>query len=127
MEKRLRILLSFLLLTALCAGCAPRELSGSVRFYDAPTRENQPPAAQHEVTLTPEEARQLRAHLDSVDEWTDDRAVDRLAYFFDGEFTLSDSEWIYYFTDEYSVVYYDHYFAEVPGEMLTLLRELRPS
>lgn len=127
MKKLLILFLSFLLPTVLCAGCAVENLSGSIRFYNAPTRENEPATVQHEVTLTPEEARQLRTHLDSVDEWTDDRTVDRLAYSFDGDFTLSDSEWLYYFTDEYSIVYYDHYFAEVPGEMLTLLRKLRPS
>ena len=42
--------------------------------------------------------------------------VDRLAYWFNGHFELADREFEYYFTYQYNVIYYDHYFAEIPED-----------
>jgi len=47
-----------------------------------------------------------------------------LAYYFDGAFELSDGEHSYYFTYEYNVIYYDHYFAEIPAEDMQYIKDL---
>lgn len=74
--------------------------------------------------LNEEQADKLKDILDDVDEWVDDHSVDRLAYYFDGDFELSDGEHSYYFTYEYNVIYYDHYFAEIPTEDMQYIKDL---
>ena len=59
-----------------------------------------------------------------MDEWTDDHSVDRLEYYFDGDFQFSDREYTYYFTYEYNVIYYDHYYAEIPAEDMQHIKDL---
>ena len=56
--------------------------------------------------------------------WVDDRLVDRLAYYFDGEFRFDGTDTVYYFTYEYNVVYYDHYFADIGEEAMGYIRSL---
>ena len=62
--------------------------------------------------------------LDSVDEWVDDRAVDRLAYDFDGAFWLYERDHVFYFTYEHNVICYDHYFSEIPAEDMQYIKDL---
>lgn len=107
------------------------EAAGIITFYDEPVREAQnssePVRVQSCVELSDEQADRIRDILNHVEEWVDDHAVDRLAYNFDGEFQLVDREYIYYFTYEYNVIYYDHYFAEIPDNEMQYLKDIMPT
>lgn len=104
------------------------EVAGNITFYDAPVKEAQNGGGTITVRLyrdlNDEQADKLKKILDNVDEWVDDHSVDRLAYYFDGDFQLSDREHNYYFTYEYNVIYYDHYFAEIPAEDMQYIKDL---
>ena len=50
--------------------------------------------------------------------------VDRLAYYFDGDIQFADREHTYRFTYEYNVIYYDHYFAEIPEEDMQYIKSM---
>ena len=104
------------------------ELSGNITFYEEPVKEAQNGKSTLTVSLShdlnEEQADKLKDILDDVDEWVDDHSVDRLAYYFDGDFELSDGEHSYYFTYEYNVIYYDHYFAEIPTEDMQYIKDL---
>lgn len=104
------------------------EVAGNITFYDAPVKEAQNGDGTVTVRLyrdlNDEQADKLRKILDNVDEWVDDHSVDRLAYYFDGDLQLSDREHNYYFTYEYNVIYYDHYFAEIPAEDMQYIKDL---
>lgn len=103
---------------------------GTAVFYDGPVKEAQASKKSitvgHSVELTQEQADKLKAVVDNVDEWTDDHMVDRLAYWFNGHFELADREFEYYFTYQYNVIYYDHYFAEIPEDDMRFIMELNP-
>ena len=104
------------------------EVSGNITFYEEPVKEAQNGNGTITVSLSrdlnEEQADKLKDILDDVDEWVDDDSVDRLAYYFDGVFELSDGEHSYYFTYEYNVIYYDHYFAEIPAEDMQYIKSL---
>ena len=104
------------------------EVSGNITFYEEPVKEAQNGNGTITVSLSrdlnEEQADKLKDILDDVDEWVDDHSVDRLAYYFDGDFELSDGEHSYYFTYEYNVIYYDHYFAEIPAEDMQYIKDL---
>ena len=101
---------------------------GTAVFYDGPVKEAQASKRSitvgHSIELTQVQADTLKAVVDNVEEWTDDHMVDRLAYWFDGHFELADREFEYYFTDQHNVVYYDHYFAEIPEDDMRFIMEL---
>ena len=104
------------------------EVAGNMTFYEEPVKEAQNGSNIVTVRLSrdlnEEQADKLKDILDDVDEWVDDHSVDRLAYYFDGDFELSDGEHSYYFTYEYNVIYYDHYFAEIPTEDMQYIKDL---
>lgn len=104
------------------------EVSGNMTFYEEPVKEAQSSGGTVTVRLyrdlNEEQADNLKDILDDVDEWVDDHSVDRLAYYFDGDFQLSDREHTYYFTYEYNVIYYDHYFAEISAEDMQYIKDL---
>ena len=104
------------------------EVAGNMTFYEEPVKEAQNGTGTVTVCLSrdlnEEQADKLKDILDDVDEWVDDRSVDRLAYYFDGDFELSDREHSYYFTYEYNVIYYDHYYAEIPAEDMQYIKDL---
>ena len=104
------------------------EVAGNITFYEEPVKEAQNGNGTITVSLSrdlnKEQADMLKDILDDVDEWVDDHSVDRLAYYFDGDFELSDGEHSYYFTYEYNVIYYDHYFAEIPAEDMQYIKDL---
>ena len=106
------------------------EVSGNITFYEEPVKEAQNDNGTITVSLSrdlnEEQADKLKYILDDVDEWVDDHSVDRLAYYFDGDFELSDREHSYYFTYEYNVIYCDHYFAEIPAEDMQYIKDLGP-
>ena len=104
------------------------EVAGNITFYEERVKEAQNGNGTITVSvsrdLNEEQADKLKDILDDVDEWVDDHSVDRLAYYFDGDFELSDREHSYYFTYEYNVIYYDHYFAEIPAEDMQYIKDL---
>lgn len=104
------------------------EVAGNITFYEEPVKEAQNSGGTVTIRLSrdlnEEQADKLKDIIDDVDEWTDDHSVDRLAYYFDGDFELSDREHSYYFTYEYNVIYYDHYFAEIPAEDVQYIKDL---
>ena len=104
------------------------EVAGNITFYEEPVKEAHYAADTVTVRLyrdlNEEQADKLKDIIDDVDEWVDDHSVDRLAYYFDGDFQLSDREYTYYFTYEYNVIYYDHYFDEIPTEDMQYIKDL---
>lgn len=108
--------------------CSPVKLngkSGTIDYYSVPTREKTEPEIVASFALTKEQEKEIKRIIKGVKEWTDDHSVDRLAYYFDGEIKLSDREYIYYFTYEYNVVYYDHYYAEISENDMEYIKGLR--
>ena len=104
------------------------EVAGNITFYEEPVKEAQNSGGTVTVRLSrdlnEEQADKLKDIIDDVDEWVDDHSVDRLAYYFDGNFELSDREHSYYFTYEYNVIYYDHYYAEISAEDMQYIKDL---
>jgi len=104
------------------------EVAGNITFYEEPVKEAQNSGGTVTIRLSrdlnEEQADMLKDILDDVDEWVDDHSVDRLAYYFDGDFELSDREHSYYFTYEYNVIYYDHYYAEISAEDMQYIKDL---
>ena len=103
---------------------------GTITFYTEPVREAQGQEGMDAIKerfhrdLTYEETRKLIEIVDDVDEWVDDHSVDRLAYFFDGAFWLYEKDHVFYFTYGYNVIYYDHYYAEIPPEDMQYIKNL---
>ena len=97
---------------------------GTISFYSEPTRENTEPAVVDCSSISKKQAKELRRIIDGVDEWIDDHSVDRLAYYFDGHIEFSGNKTLYYFTYEYNVIYYDHYFAEIPAEDMQVIKDI---
>lgn len=119
----------FLFIVALsCAvsliGCASEEITGSVRFYSAPTNERTEPAAAVTVELSKEQAKAVRRIIEGIDGWTDDCLVTRLGFHFDCEVKLSDGEHIYYIGYEQHVIYYDHYFSGISDEDIEFIKDI---
>lgn len=109
----------------LCSPMESNEKRGTIDFYSVPTRERTEPEIVASFALTKEQEKEIKRIIKGVKEWTDDHSVDRLAYYFDGEIKLSDREYIYYFTYEYNVVYYDHYYAEISENDMEYIKGLR--
>lgn len=109
----------------LCSPMESNEKRGTIDFYSVPTRERTEPEIVASFALTKEQEKEIKRIINGVKEWTDDHSVDRLAYYFDGEIKLSDREYIYYFTYEYNVVYYDHYYAEISENDMEYIKGLR--
>ena len=103
------------------------EKEAVIRFYEEPTKEGKEPEVAVTVELTDEQIRTVKNILEGAKEWDDDYAVDREAYYFNGEIIFPDSEYIYYFTDEYNLFYYDHWFAEIHSEDMDLIMGFRKS
>ena len=99
------------------------EKEPAVKFYEELTKEGQEPEVAATVELTDEQIQKVKRILEGAKEWDDDYAVDREAYYFNGEIILPDSEYIYYFTDEYNLIYYDHWFAEIHNEDMEYIME----
>jgi len=109
--------------------CTPKEENagsggGTISFYSEPTRENTEPAVVDCSSISKKQAKELRRIIDDVGEWIDDHSMDRLAYYFDGHIEFSGDKTLYYFTYEYNVIYYDHYFAEIPAEDMQVIKDI---
>lgn len=96
--------------------CYPKdayEKETVIKFYEEPTKEGREPEVAATIELTDEQIQTVKNILEGAKEWDDDYVVDREAYYYNGEIIFPDSEYIYYFTDEYNLIYYDHWFAEI--------------
>jgi len=106
----------------------PEDTVGYIRFYSAPVKEAQSNGESPDVSISRElnedQGARLNETLNKVGHWTDDHMVNRLAYYFDGEFELSGREHTCYFTYEYNVIYFDHYFAEISQEDMEYIMTL---
>ena len=98
-----------------------------IKFYEKPTKEGKEPEVAATIELTDEHIQKVKNILEGAKEWDDDYAVDREAYYFNGEIIFPDSEHIYYFTDEYNLIYYDHWFAEIHSEDMDYIMGFRKS
>ena len=109
--------------------CTPKDENagsggGTISFYSEPTRENTEPAVVDCSSISKKQAKELRRIIDDVDEWIDDHSVNHLAYYFDGHIEFSGDKTLYYFTYEYNVIYYNHYFAEIPAEDMQVIKDI---
>lgn len=107
-----------------CSNTSNEDSAGTIKFYSEPTKEFSDPVSSTSLELSKKQEKEIKKILKNVKEWTDDHSVDRLAYYFDGEFNLSDSEFVYYFTYEYNVIYYDHYYAEIGAEEMEFIKSI---
>ena len=128
--KKLLLLLVATFCISLLTACSNTETEsnekcGTIDFYSVPTRERTEPEVVASFVLTKEQEKEIKRIFDGVKEWTDDHSVDRLAYYYDGEVKLSDRAFTYYFTYEYNVVYYNHYFAEISEDDMEYIKGLR--
>ena len=56
------------------------------------------------------------------DQWWDDNLVDRLPFYFDGEFELESRE--YYFAYEDNIIYHGHHFTQIREEDMQFIASL---
>lgn len=106
--------------------CYPKdayEKETVIKFYEELTKEGREPEVAATIELADEQIQTVKNILEGAKEWDDDYAVDREAYYFNGEIIFPDSEHIYYFTDEYNLIYYDHWFAEIHNEDMEYIME----
>ncbi len=98
--------------------------AGIIIFYKEPTLENTEPSSSVTHDIMKEQKNKLTSIIKSVKKWTDDAVVDRLPFYFDGEFTFFGGETTYFFSYEYNVIYYDHYFAGISAEQMQYIKDL---
>lgn len=120
-----RILTIVLALTCLLGllGCS-NQGAGQIRYYQTATEEHATPEVSKTVNLSVKQVKALKKIIDGVDSWHDDYGVNRLAFYFDGEFSFRNEEFIYYFSYERNLIYYDHYFAEISAEQMNYIKSL---
>ena len=126
MKKLIALLLALVCVLGLvgCSNTSNEDTAGTIKFYSEATKEFTEPVSSTSIELSKKQEKEIKKILKNVKEWTDDHSVDRFAYYFDGEFTLSDSEFVYYFTYEYNVIYYDHYYAEIGAEEMEFIKNI---
>ncbi len=108
-----------------CSNPSNEDITGTIKFYSEAAKEFTAPASSTSIELSKAQEREIKRILHNVTEWVDDHSVDRLAYYFDGEFKLSDSEFVYYFTYEYDVIYYDHYIGKITTEEMQFIKSIQ--
>lgn len=108
---------------------AADNISGTIKFYYAPTKEFTEPVGEGLLSLnnhgeSQEIIKELKAIITNVDKWVDDDTADRDIFYFNGEIEFSDSDTVYYFSYEHRVIYYDHYYAEITEEKMQYIRHI---
>ena len=123
-EQRLRVL------TVIDARDAI-DMTVTLRYYEKPTLETKEPENSNTVLLNakdPADAEKIdgvKAILDKKSwMWTNDQMVDRVQFYYDGDITLSDREFVYYFSFGQQVLYYDHYFTGLQPKEVEYLKSL---
>ncbi len=93
----------------------------TVSYYDAPTRENLSPVISKTARISSEHFEPMFKKLENS-EWTNDAAVDRLPYYFDGQ--IDTGEHIIFFAFEQKVLYCEGYFTGLSDENSEFLQTL---
>lgn len=125
--KKLIALILVLVFVCVSDGCADatiEDVTGTIKFYSEPTLEKTSPISATSVELSKEQIKGIKKILKNVKEWEDDSTVDRMEYYFDGEFKLSDSEFVYYFSYKYNIIYYDHYTGQITAEEMQFIKSI---
>lgn len=125
--KKLIALVLVLVFVCVSVGCADatiEDVTGTIRFYSEATLERTAPVSATLVELSKDQIKGIKKILKNVKEWGDDDMCDRAAYYFDGEFKLSDSEFVYYFSYEYNIIYYDHYTGQITAEEMQFIKSI---
>lgn len=107
-----------------CSNTSSEDATGTITFYSEAVKEFTDPISAVSIELSKEQAGKIEAILNNIQTWIDDSLTDRLAFYFDGEFKLSSSEFVYYFSYEHNVIYYDHYFSEIATEEMQFIKDL---
>ena len=121
--KTLVFLLQLCMIVSL-VGCGKQtnereSITATLHFYYEPTLERTTPNGMSTTELNSEHTtdaeyiKGIKRILDDVDEWDDDYTANRLEYYFNGDIKFSDSDFVYYFSYENNVIYYDHCFAKI--------------
>ncbi len=102
----------------------------ALHIYDGPTREMTEPKGIRRMILdgsNPDEAEaidKIKSIIDGIRFWTDDELVDRLAFYFDGDIVFSDREFVYYFSYDKQIVFYDRYFSTISKEDMEYIKSI---
>ena len=107
-----------------CADTTSEDITGAIKFYSEATLEKTSPVSATSVELSKDQIKEIKTILNNVKEWEDDDMCDRAAYYFDGEFKLSDSEFVYYFSYKYNIIYYDHYTGQITAEEMQFIKSI---
>ena len=107
-----------------CADTTSEDITGAIKFYSEATLEKTSPVSATSVELSKDQIKEIKKILNNVKEWEDDDMCDRAAYYFDGEFKLSDSEFVYYFSYKYNIIYYDHYTGQITAEEMQFIKSI---
>ncbi len=105
-------------------------ISGTIKFYYEPTKEFTEPVGEGITSLSSNHGeaykiiKELKTIIENVGEWIDDYAVNRDAFYFNGEIKFSDSDTVYYFSYEHRIIYYDHYYGEITEEEMQYIRHI---
>ena len=115
------------LLIMMLAGCSAGGKYGTVNFYSEPVEEFHSPESSFSLDLTKDEAAELKRIVDGVENWTDDHLVDRLPFWFDGEFELKGNDNPYHFAYKDNIVYCGSLFTQISDEEMLYIRMLDTS
>lgn len=133
--KKILVSMLALCMIVLFVGCGKQtnereSITATLHFYYEPTLERTTPNGMSTTELNSEHTtdaeyiKGIKRILDNISDWIDDDTVDRLAYYFNGDIKFSDSDFVYYFSYEYNVIYYDHYFAEIADEDMEYIKNI---
>lgn len=125
MKRILAIALTFTMLLAALTGCVAEDITGTITFYSEATLEKNEPVSDTSFELSKEQVKAIKKIIKNVKDWTDDCVVNRLPLYFDGEIKFSDSEFVYYFSYDSRVIYYDHYFSVISDDEMQEIKDIR--
>lgn len=118
------LVLVFVCVSVGCADTTSEDITGAIKFYSEATLEKTSPVSATSVELSKEQIKGIKKILKNVKEWEDDSTVDRMEYYFDGEFKLSDCEFVYYFSYECNIIFYSHYVGKITAEEMQFIKSI---
>lgn len=125
MKRILAVTLTLVMLLAVLTGCMAEDITGTITFYSEATLEKNEPVSDTSFELSKEQVKAIKKIIKNVKDWTDDCVVNRLPLYFDGEIKFSDSEFVYYFSYDSRVIYYDHYFSVISDDEMHEIKDIR--
>jgi hypothetical protein len=118
------LVLVFVCVSVGCADTTSEDITGAIKFYSEATLEKTSPVSATSVELSKDQIKGIKKILKNVEEWEDDSMVDRMEYYFDGEFKLSDCEFVYYFSYECNIIFYSHYAGKITAEEMQFIKSI---